>query len=263
VNTSHSDTLTNLELCVASLEDLLPALTGEQWETPSLCPDWTVKGVVTHLAGVEHMLSDWRPVDAATPLPFGEVVAFTTEVEGLPGDEILARWREIMGIRRGQWAELTPTDMDTECMTPVGPATYGRFMAIRVFDHWVHEQDIRRPLGLAGHESGPAAEMSIDEIQGSLGYIIGRRVGLPDGMSITIELTGPVKRTMHVVVDGRAREVPELERPDVTLTTDSTTFALLACGRIDPGTEIGAGRVTWTGDDRWGDATARNLAFTM
>lgn len=101
------------------------------------------------------------------------------------------------------------------------------------------------------------------EIEMSLGYIVGRKVGLPDGMSITIDVTGPVDRMYHVAVDGRAGQVDALDRPDVTLRTDSTTFALLACGRIDPQEPIDDGRITWAGDAEWGERAARNLAFTM
>ena len=46
------------------------------------------------------------------------------------------------------------------------------------------------------------------------------------------------------------------EDADVTLRADSTTFALLACGRIDPQDPIDDGRVTWSGDDEWGDRAA-------
>ena len=53
------------------------------------------------------------------------------------------------------------------------------------------------------------------------------------------------------------------EPGDVTLTTDSLTFMLLACGRIDPEGPISDGRITWTGDDAVGAHAARNLAFTM
>ena len=39
---------------------------------------------------------------------------------------------------------------------------------------------------------------------------------------------------IHVAINGRANRVEHLDHPDVTLTTDSTTFIQLACGRIDP-----------------------------
>jgi uncharacterized protein (TIGR03083 family) len=217
--------------CWASIDELIDGLTDEQWNTPSLCEGWTVRDVVVHLGAVDAVLVE--------------------------------RYREVIAARRAELATYGPEVLDLPSMTPVGPKTYGRFLAIRVFDFWVHEQDMRVPLGLPGHESGPAAELALDEIEISLPYIVGKKIGLPDGMAITIDLTGPVERTMHVKVDGRAGNVDSLDDADVVLRADSLTFALLACGRIDPQRAIDEGRITWAGDDTWGEAAARNLAFTM
>ena len=57
--------------------------------------------------------------------------------------------------------------------------------------------------------------------------------------------------------------VPPIRVTDVTVTTDSTTFIQLACGRIDPQAQIDSGAVSWSGDDTLGDRAARNLRFTM
>jgi hypothetical protein len=38
---------------------------------------------------------------------------------------------------------------------------------------------------------------------------------------------------------------------------------MLAAGRVDPGERIAAGRISWTGDDEWGERAAHNLAYTM
>ncbi len=255
--------LTNLELCWDSLDELFGSLTDEQWPVPSLCPDWDVAGILIHLAAIEAMLEGKGHDAFAEGLPFEEVGAFLAEVDGTAPTELLTRYRAIVDQRRADIAPLGADELEHPSMTPVGPGTYGRFMAVRVFDFWVHEQDIRRPLGLPGHESGPAAEMAIDEIEMSLGYIVGKKIGLPDGESISVELTGPVTRSMHVDVQGRATRVDSLAAPTVTLTADSTTFALLACGRIDPQAEIDAGTISWSGDDEWGDKAARSLAFTM
>ena len=136
-------------------------------------------------------------------------------------------------------------------------------MAVRVFDFGVHEQDMRRPLGLPGHESGLAAEIAIDEIEGSMGYIVGKKIGLEEGQSIRFTLTGPVEREICMLVEGRAGQVPSLDSATTDVTVDSTTFALLACGRIDPQAAIDAGAISWSGDAEIGDRAARNLAFTM
>jgi uncharacterized protein (TIGR03083 family) len=255
--------LDNLRRCFTSVDGLLDGLTAEQWATPSLCPDWTVRGVVGHLGGVEHMLLGEEPGAMTESIPFGKVGEWIGGLDGVSDAELLARYRDVVAGRRAELDTYTEDQLDRPSLTPVGPGTYGRFMAIRVFDYWVHEQDMRVPLGLPGHESGPAAEMAIDEIHRSLPYIVGKKIGLQDGMSITFELTGPVHRSMHLVVDGRAGLVDSLTGADVTLTADSTTFALLACGRIDPQGAIDDGRMVWSGSGEWGDRAARNLAFTM
>jgi predicted lipid carrier protein YhbT len=64
-------------------------------------------------------------------------------------------------------------------------------------------------------------------------------------------------------VDGRAKLVSHIDRPDVELSTDSVTFVQLACGRIDPQAQIDAGLVRWTGDTELGSRAARNLRYTM
>ena len=253
----------NLAVCYESLGGLLAALDDEEWDVQSLCPEWSVRGVVSHLASVENMLNSFAPGESAERLPFEMVGPTVAELDGLSPADLRARVDAIFSLRREQAASYTDEQLALPSATPVGPGTYGRFMAVRVFDFWVHEQDIRRPLGRPGHEDGAAAEMAIDEIQGSLGYIVGKKIGLPDGKSITISLGGPVERDMHVRVDGRAGAVASLDDPDVVLRADSTTFALLACGRIDPQEAIDTGAVSWIGDAEWGDRSARNLAFTM
>jgi hypothetical protein len=96
-----------------------------------------------------------------------------------------------------------------------------------------------------------------------MGYIVGKKIGLPDGASIVFHLTGPVAADLSVVVDGRARVVGHLDQPDVELTTDTVTFIQLAGGRIDPQLQIDAGTVSWTGNAELGDRAARNLRFTI
>ena len=105
--------------------------------------------------------------------------------------------------------------------------------------------------------------VALAEVEGSIGYIAGKKVGVPDGKGITFRLTGPIVRDINVAVDGRAKRVGHLDDPDATLITDSTTFVQLACGRIDPQVPIDSGAVSWQGDDELGERAARNLRFTM
>jgi hypothetical protein len=94
-------------------------------------------------------------------------------------------------------------------------------MAVRVFDFWVHERDITTPLGLPTDDGDARAEMALAEVERSLGYIVGKKIGLPDGSSIVFHLTGPLRRDLYVTVDGRAKVVSHIDHPDVALSTDS------------------------------------------
>ena len=260
---TRTQIIENLDRCFTSLSDVATKLTDDQWSTPSLCPDWTVQGVVAHVAAVEEVLSGWWPEGPTDPPPFASIPPIFSELSTATPATLTDRLQSVFDRRRLELAALDDAAFATPCATPVGPGTYTRFMEIRVFDCWVHERDIRVPLGLSGDDGGPAAEMALDEVRGSLGYIVGKRMGFPDGSSIAFELTGPVPRRLLVNVDGRATVVDELANPKVTVTTDSLTFMLLACGRIDPETAISDGHITWSGDETLGELAARNLRFTM
>ncbi|HVC70971.1 MAG TPA: maleylpyruvate isomerase family mycothiol-dependent enzyme [Acidimicrobiales bacterium] len=256
----RSAILENLRTVSLSFGAVAGRLTPAQWQAPSLCPAWTARGVVVHVTTVETALLGWRP---GGDNPFAAMPAIAAELDGIGPDALLARYREVTADRLAELDAMTDEDFDAPSITPVGPGTYGRFMAIRQFDIWVHERDIRVPLGLAGDDDGPAADMALDEVEGSIGYIVGKKIGLPDGKSIAFELTGPVHRRLLAKVDGRASLVEELAAPDVTMSMDSLTFMLLACGRIDPDGPIGDGRLTWSGDPELAAHAAHHLAFTM
>jgi uncharacterized protein (TIGR03083 family) len=258
---SRTETVANLRTVLTSFTSLVDGLTAEQWAAPSLCPEWTARGVVEHVALVESALLGWRPDDGTNP--FEAMGRIQPELARLPEDALAERLRSVTAQRMAQLEAADDALWDAPSFTPVGPATYGRFMSIREFDIWVHERDIRVPLGLAGDDGGPAAEEALQEVALSLGYIVGKKVGLPDGMSVVFDLTGPVHRRLAATVDGRARVVDDVADPTVTVATDSLTFMLLACGRVDPELPVADGRIRWSGDDEWGARAARNLRFTM
>jgi uncharacterized protein (TIGR03083 family) len=247
-----------LEHCYAAIETLCADLTDDEWQAQSLCPDWTVRGVVDHVTSIEAVMAGWLPDGDATPPPFERAGGFLAD-----STPYVEKVRAVYDRRRRDLAALTDEDLARPSWMPVGPGTYGRFLAIRVFDFWVHERDITIPLGRSTDDGGVAAELALAEVENSIGYIVGKKVGLPDGKRLTFDLTGPLARRLHVAVDGRAKRVEHLDSPDATVTTDSTTFIMLACGRIDPQAQIDSGAISWTGDDELGDRAARNLRFTM
>lgn len=252
-----------LEKCYSAMESLCADLSDTEWQTQSLCPDWNVRGVISHVTSVEAVLAGWLPVDAATLPPLERMGEFERETADLDNAAFADRVRATYDRRRHDLASLSAADLDRPSWMPVGPGTYGRFLEIRIFDFWVHERDITTPLAIATDDAGVAAEIALGEVEGSLGYIVGKKVGLPEGKSIAFHLTGPIVRDLNVLVEGRAKQVDRLEHPDVEIFTDSTTFIQLACGRIDPQGAIDSGAIAWKGDVQLGDRAARNLGFTM
>jgi uncharacterized protein (TIGR03083 family) len=241
--------------------DLTRRLTDAQMATPSLCPDWDVRDVIAHAIAVEVVLDGWPPSDQEPP-PFEKMGQFEEEVAGLDRDGFAARIASVTASRLTHLESLDPAVLDAPSFTPAGVTTYRRFLQIRVFDLWVHVRDIATPLGESTDDAGPAAEMSLQEVDDSIGYVVGKKIGLPEGMSIVFEIRGPVTRDIAVSVDGRATRVVSVADPDVVVATDVGTFVMLAAGRIDPQECIDAGAITWTGDDEWGERAARNLAYT-
>lgn len=258
---SLDDIRTALLSCYSQFEALCADFSEADWQAQSLCPDWNVADVVKHVTSIEAVMAGWLPDDTTTPPPFEKAAEFLagTEDTAVLADKV----RAVYDLRRRDLAALTDADLHRPSWMPVGPGTYGRFLEIRVFDFWVHERDITTPLGRSTDDGTLTADISLAEVEGSIGYIVGKKVGLPDGKSLAIQLTGPLTRDINVRVDGRAQRVEQLDNPDTTLTTDSTTFIQLACGRIDPQAQIDSGAVRWTGDDEIGDRAARNLRFTM
>ena len=254
---------TSLEQCYDAIEALAGRMDATQWHAQSLCPDWDMRGVITHLGMMERVLTGWLPESADDVPPLDRVAPYHEEMAGLDDAAFAVRIGEIFASRRADLARLTEADLARPSWTPIGPRSYGGFLEIRIFDFWVHERDIATPLGWPGDDGGPRAEIALGQVEASIGYIVGKKIGLPDGASIVFHLTGPVKRDLAVVVAGRARAVTYVGDPDVELTMDAVTFIQLAAGRIDPQRQIDAGLVTWRGNAGLGDRAARNLRFTI
>ena len=216
-----------------ALDSLFTGCTAADWATRSLCPEWDARGVLVHRLAVEHMLTGWAP-SAETPPPFEKMAAFEAEVASIGNEELLERGRGVWAARREELATITQATVELPSFTPTGVGVYGDFLRIRIFDSWVHERDVAIPLGRTTDDSGPRAEYSLDEVETALGYIVGKKIGLTDGLGITFHITGGVTRDIHAAVDGRAAQVDALDDPVCEVSADVGTFVMLAAARVDP-----------------------------
>lgn len=274
----RADVLLGLFHCWESIDELLTALSEPQWQAATALPGWRVRDVVAHMIGTESML-----LGIKTPEPDVDVAARShvrNEIAALnerwvwhfqhrSGRELLSRFRVVTDDRRKQLVGTTGEDWKSVTPTPAGPDTYGRFMRIRTFDCWMHEQDIREALAapaLRAADDVIAADSSVlalDEITASMGYVVGKLGGAPDGSRIAIELTGPLQRTIRVRVNGRGRLVKDFDgRPATsTIRLDGVLFSRLIGGRTTAAEHWGA--IELGGDTEVAERTVEHLKFVM
>ncbi|NMO02678.1 maleylpyruvate isomerase family mycothiol-dependent enzyme [Gordonia sp. TBRC 11910] len=111
------------------LVDDLAHMRDEAWQTPSLCPGWTVHDVLAHL------------VDSATTTRIGFVRRMIAA--GFDFDCDNAR-----GVERNRSADPADT-LDAMRRAASLTCTPPAALATRLVEAFVHGEDIRRPLGIA------------------------------------------------------------------------------------------------------------------
>ena len=180
---------------VAALGD---SLTDEQWQLPTDCPGWSVKDQVAHMIGTEMMLNGEDPPLADighTPHVRNDIGKFNeqwvTLYRNRTGAETLADFRRITGRRLDVLRSLPAAKWDEEGFTPEGPGPYRQFMAIRVFDCWYHDQDIREAVDRPGFLDGPVADLALERIPTKgLPYVVGKKAAAPQGSTIVFDIEG-------------------------------------------------------------------------
>ncbi|WP_305779308.1 maleylpyruvate isomerase family mycothiol-dependent enzyme [Nocardia nova] len=258
------------------LAELTAGLDEDRWRLPSPLPGWTIFDVLAHVVGTESML-----LGESLPQVDRDVHAFDhvrndtgalnemwlESLRTLRGAELLRRFTEVTDRRRAALAAVDEAAWTADIQSPIGVVPYGRFMRVRLFDCWMHQLDITDALGgdakaLGMDEGGRRAEIALDEIEPFLGRVVVKRGGAPDGSRITIETTGPVARTVHIRVDGRADVVATLDRPaDTVVRLSSSLFARLCGGRTAAADH--RDEIEVDGDRALGERIAANLAFTI
>lgn len=257
-----------------SLDILLSGLTDEQWLTPTALPGWTVRAVVSHIAGTELMLAGEPNPDvdiSGREYVHNEIGALNERwIEHLSSKtpaELLETFRDITERRRAALTAMSDEEWNAVGFTPAGPDSYGRFMRVRVFDCWMHEQDIRDALRMPADEDdlGRAdTRLALDEMAPSMPFVVGKKGKAPDGARVMIALTGPVSRVIRVAVnDGRAALVEDFgsDEPTAIIGMDGLQFTRLAGGRpmlADRSKGIDLG-----GDEELGNRIVENLAYVI
>jgi uncharacterized protein (TIGR03083 family) len=239
------DVLNGLFTVWDSIDALLAGLPEAEWRAPTPLPAWNVQGVVSHIIGTESLLDgipapepdiDVKALDHVRNDVGAMNECWVRHLGTQSGDSVLQRYRAVIEGRRKVLQAMSEEDWNAETLTPAGPDSYGRFMRIRVFDCWMHEQDIRMAIGRPSSDAeleGSASRLSLDEVAATLGFVVGKLAKAPDGSRIQFDLTGPLARSIRVNVDGRAQVVQDFggQEPTATVRVDALQFTRLAGGR--------------------------------
>ncbi len=233
---AHAEVFTDVYALTSDLDDVRAnGITG--------CPGWSVRDHVAHIVDLESLLIGRPRAEHAVPegLPYirnppGEFMEIGVDARrGMPYHDLVAEYRDVTKERLSRLADLEDSDLDE-----MGPGFFGQskvrsFLAIRVFDLWAHEQDLRRALGHPGGFDGIPAAHSRERMLMGAGNTIQERLSPEAGTSLLFDITGPGGAQRSILFDGeRGRagaDVPYL--PTATLHLDLNTLTVLACGRSD------------------------------
>lgn len=249
--TAFAETVDAWAQTVRSVADLGRALRPEHAGLATDCPGWTVADQIAHVASAEAGIAGEAvpDLDVSSHAHVRHEMGAWVEryLESRRGrqledvlDELEWRLEERLAVYRAEG--VTGTE---EVTGPFGPTTLAELVAVRTFDIWMHEQDIREALERPGGLDTPAAALSVARLFAALPRVVAKAAGVEPGNAVVLDLTGPTVGRAGARVeeqDGRAVGIPLFtgdaeEHPDVVTTSlvMSTRVAMrLAGGRRAP-----------------------------
>jgi uncharacterized protein (TIGR03083 family) len=274
VDMSKAALVDDLRAAYEEILDLCGELSVEQFLLPTDCPGWDVKDQIAHLYGTEaQMLGRETPPlrdDLARPEVRGRIAEMNAAwVESMRPHEasvVVAAFRDVTGDRLAQLGEMSDEEFQRIVWTPKGDAPYATFLAVRLFDIWMHNQDIREATDHPGDLTTRSAGRAFDEVRSALGYVIGKLMGASDGTVIRFELANGPQGSDHsefAVVDGRAQLIEDdpTARASVVVGADFRTFMRCVGGRRAPLEELERGALTLSGDRDLGRSFVRVMNY--
>jgi uncharacterized protein (TIGR03083 family) len=247
---------------------LLEQIPAEQWSAPTDLDGWDVQAVASHIAHLEGILAgaSEETVEVGEPEHVRGLMGLYTEQgvvsrRGKSPDHLINEIREAATKRHTALLADPPSDGTAKPEKIFGGIgwDWNTLLRNRPLDVWMHEQDVRRAVGMPGGMDSPAAEHTADYLAESLGFVLAKRVGAPAGTTVVLEIAGHPPYAFTVADNGRGERLPDVPAEStVHLRTDRESFIVLAGGRRTP--EPGA--VEITGDVDLGQRILDTLAVT-
>ncbi len=235
--------------------DLCEPLTDDQWRLPTPCPGWSVADVVAHVIDVEAILAadprpatqpDWSTLPHVTS-EFGRVTEVGVDARRSHSKQAVLDELRAIALRR----ERSLRDSTGPVRGVFGNMVeLDQLLGMRIFDCWVHEQDIRTALHQPGGLHSPAAKLAAQAMLRGLPKAWGKTVSPAPGSVLRVTVTGPgieTDTTLVIGPDGMASQT-EKSDADVHLSMSWPDYMLAATGRIDVDAPEWRRRIVTTGD---------------
>jgi uncharacterized protein (TIGR03083 family) len=225
---------------------LLGALSEDGWKTQAL-RGLDVQGLVGHLTGVEE--------DTHRALAGDPAVADAEHVESTQ-DQAVRQAGRSPALTRDEWRRAADVTLELaraggrdlaggggaseDGASEHGAARLavhrirlpiGDLLVVRAFELWVHDNDIRRAVGLRPSVPDPPVLRLMSDLAARMLPYAAARMGLPP-VDVHLVLTGPGGGTWDVAIGQRAGGDPGQE--GVAIVTDAVGFCRLAANRLTP-----------------------------
>lgn len=251
---------------------VLEQVPAEQWTTPTDLAGWDVRACAAHTAHLESILAGnpEETADVGEPPHVTGFMGLYTEIgvvnrRDRSPEQIIGEIREVTSARQAQLIADPPTDGSASPTAIFGgvPWTWEVLLRNRPLDVWMHEQDVRRAVGLPGGLDSRPAQHTADYLTESFGFIVAKKAGAAPGTTAVLDVAGSptVAFTVTQHADGKVRgeRLPVVPaEATVTLRTDRESFIVLAGGRRTPTEDA----VTIQGDQELGARILAVMATT-
>ena len=218
---------------------LLGALSGDGWKTEAL-RGLDVQGLVGHLIGVEH---DTHRALAGDPAVAGAEHVASTQ------DWAVRQEGRSPALTRDEWRRAADRTLELARAADRDPAAGGRtarlamhgivlplddLLVVRAFELWVHDNDIRRAVGLPPSVPDPPVLHLMSDLAARMLPYAAARMGLHP-VDVHLVLTGPGGGTWDVALgQGAGGQAGGGGQEGVAIVADAVGFCLLAGNRVTP-----------------------------
>ena len=207
---------------------LLGALSDEGWKTDAL-RGLDVQGLVGHMIGVEH--------DTHRALAGDPAVADAEHVESTQ-DWAVRQADRSPALTRDEWRRAAEVTLELARAADGAPEgrlavhrmrlPLGDLLVVRAFELWVHDNDIRRAVGLPPSVPDPPVLRLMSDLAARMLPYAAARMGLPPA-DVHLVLTGTGGGTWDVAIGEEAAG-----RESLAIVADAVGFCRLAANRVTP-----------------------------